>query len=69
MASISGFDIGFDGIPSDAVAAFGSITMSGDEYVRCSRCSYGGCDIRVSSCGCTVHAVSQSLRAVCTAQP
>lgn len=35
--------------------AFGSI--NGDEYVRCSRCGYGGCDVRVVGCGCTLHAV------------
>lgn len=29
----------------------------GDEYVRCNNCGYGGCDIRVSSCGCTLHTV------------
>jgi hypothetical protein len=52
--SIGGFDIGFSSFP----AAFGSIAMDGDEYVRCSRCGFGGCDVRVSGCGCTVHAVS-----------
>lgn len=49
-------DFGVDGIPSAAV--FGSIAMNGDEYVRCNRCGYGGCDVRVASCGCTLHAVS-----------
>ena len=34
-----------------------SIAMDGDEYVRCNRCGYGGCDVRVSTCGCTLHAV------------
>jgi hypothetical protein len=58
MASMGGFDIAFDNIPATAVAAFGSIAMDGDEYVRCTRCSYGGCDVRVSLCGCTLHAVS-----------
>jgi hypothetical protein len=29
-----------------------------DEYVRCTRCGYTGCDVRVSSCNCTFHAVS-----------
>ncbi|GKY95238.1 hypothetical protein MPSEU_000486500 [Mayamaea pseudoterrestris] len=50
--SIGGFDIGFSSFP----AAFGSIAMDGDEYVRCSRCGFGGCDVRVSGCGCTLHA-------------
>lgn len=40
----------------------GSMAMDGDEYVRCSRCGFGGCDVRVSSCGCTLHAV----RRICT---
>jgi hypothetical protein len=34
-----------------------SLAMDGDEYVRCNRCGYGGCDIRVASCGCTLHVV------------
>lgn len=38
--------------------------MNGDEYVRCSRCGYGGCDVRVSGCGCTLHAVSFVLFAL-----
>jgi hypothetical protein len=52
--TIGGFDIGFGSFP----AAFGTIAMDGDEYVRCSRCGFGGCDVRVSGCGCTLHAVS-----------
>ena len=64
MASMgSGFDMGFGSIPS-AAAAFGSIVMDGDEYVRCTKCGFGGCDVRVSICGCTMHAVS--LRSFCT---
>jgi hypothetical protein len=35
----------------------GSLSMNGDEYVRCNGCGYGGCDVRVSGCGCTLHAV------------
>ena len=55
MASIgAGFDMGL------GPAAFASISMDGDEYVRCTRCGYGGCDVRVSGCGCTLHAVSFS---------
>jgi hypothetical protein len=59
--------MGFDNIPAPALSAFGSIAMDGDEYVRCTRCSYGGCDVRVSLCGCTLHAVS--LRAPSTDLP
>jgi hypothetical protein len=36
--------------------------MNGEEYVRCNRCGHGGCDIRVSGCGCTLHAVSLSFQ-------
>mmetsp|Transcript_32360 Transcript_32360/g.78666 ORF Transcript_32360/g.78666 Transcript_32360/m.78666 type:complete len:714 (-) Transcript_32360:95-2236(-) len=36
-------------------AVFGNIAMNGDEYVRCNRCGYGGCDVRVQGCGCTLH--------------
>lgn len=58
MASLQGFDMGLvGGIP----AAFTSLTsMDGDEYVRCTRCGFGGCDVRVSGCGCTLHAVSEN---------
>jgi len=41
---------------SEATAdAFGGVVMNGDEYVRCARCSFGGCDVRVQGCGCTLH--------------
>lgn len=41
---------------SEATAdAFGSVVMNGDEYVRCTRCGFGGCDVRVKGCGCTLH--------------
>lgn len=29
--------------------------MSSAEYVRCVRCGFGGCDLRVSGCGCSLH--------------
>jgi hypothetical protein len=57
MASMGGFDMGLAGLPANA---FASITMDGDEYVRCSKCGYGGCDVRISSCGCVAHSVSFS---------
>lgn len=52
---MAGFDMSLGGLPP---AAFASITMDGDEYVRCSKCGYGGCDVRISVCGCTLHSVS-----------
>lgn len=55
-SSITGFDIDF-GISQHPSNVFASIAMDGDEYVRCSKCGHGGCDVRVSSCGCTLHAV------------
>ncbi|CAB9518905.1 phosphotransferase system component [Seminavis robusta] len=51
--------VGVGNIPSNAAAVvFGNsaLAMNGDEYVRCLTCGYGGCDIRVSGCGCTLHA-------------
>ena len=60
MATLDALDYEMGGIPSNAAAVFGSIAMNGDEYVRCNRCGYGGCDVRVSGCGCTMHAVSST---------
>ena len=57
MASLDLLDSEIGGIPSNAGAVFGSIAMNGDEYVHCNRCGYGGCDVRVAGCGCTMHAV------------
>jgi hypothetical protein len=56
MSSLDLLDADPGGIASNP-AVFGSIAMNGDEYVRCNRCGYGGCDVRVSGCGCTLHAV------------
>lgn len=61
MASTGGFDLGFVGLPSNVDAFVGSITMDSDDYVRCTNCGYGGCDVRVNLCGCTFHAVSVFL--------
>ena len=58
MATLDALDVDISGIPSSAAAVFGSIAMNGDEYVRCNRCGFGGCDVRVAGCGCTMHAVS-----------
>lgn len=54
--SMAGFD-DMSFLPSEAFA-LGTIAMDGgDEYVRCSKCGFGGCDVRVAPCGCTLHAV------------
>ena len=59
MASMEHYaDIGF--IPTEESFVACIATMDGDEYVRCNRCGFGGCDIRVSSCGCTLHAVRRT---------
>ena len=29
-----------------------------DDYIRCARCRHPGCDVQVSACGCSFHAVS-----------
>jgi hypothetical protein len=67
LASMEGYSVDIGLIPPEEEAfAVGSIAMDdsgGDEYVRCHRCGYGGCDIRVATCGCTAHAVRQ----MCTA--
>ncbi|KAG7350411.1 hypothetical protein IV203_009771 [Nitzschia inconspicua] len=50
-------DLGAAGLVSNPGLLFGNLAMSGgDEYVRCNRCGFGGCDLRVSGCGCTLHA-------------
>ena len=56
MASLDALDEGISLNPSSMFSP--NIAMSGDEYVRCNRCGFGGCDIRVAGCGCRFHAVS-----------
>jgi len=51
---MGGFELGLAVPPS---AVFDNIAMAGDEYVCCYRCGFGGCDVRVSGCGCTLHVV------------
>lgn len=58
--ALAAFDIGTLG--NIHAGTFASITMDGNEYVRCSKCSYGGCDVRISGCGCTLHTVSKRVR-------
>jgi hypothetical protein len=53
----------FDAIPQTSMIS--CLLANGDEYVRCSRCHFGGCDVRVEGCGCTLHVVSLSRRTVC----
>ena len=57
MSTLGAFEMDF-GIHAHAVNPFTGVGMDGDEYVRCSKCGHGGCDVRVSGCGCTLHAVS-----------
>jgi hypothetical protein len=56
---------GLNSTPSSA-SVFGSIAMNGDENVRCTKCGYGGCDVRVAGCSCTLHAVSWVKDFFCT---
>ena len=60
MATLDALDFELGGMmPSSAASILGgNLVMNGDEYVRCNRCGHGGCDVRVSGCGCTLHAVS-----------
>ena len=41
---------------------FGCLAPNGEEFIPCVRCGYRGCDVRVSGCGCTFHAVSYFAR-------
>jgi hypothetical protein len=58
--SMSGpvYDLGF--IPPDA---FGGVhhhqllSLDPEEFSRCGHCGFGGCDIRITVCGCVAHAV------------
>jgi len=55
MATLDALDIDIGGIGSNAM--FGaSLAIHGDEFSRCARCAFGGCDVKVSGCGCTFHA-------------
>jgi hypothetical protein len=58
MESTLAGGVGLDMMAFSVPAAFGSILMDGDEYVRCRHCGYGGCDLRIQcENGCTCHAV------------
>ena len=57
MAGLGGFDAGFGGAIPPNLSVFTNIAMDGDEYVRCVCCGFGGCDVRVTGCGCTMHSV------------
>jgi len=35
---------------------FSGTGVNGDEYVKCGMCGFGGCDLRIVGCGCTLHA-------------
>ena len=61
MSALDALDCEIGNIPSNATDVFGNIAMNGDEYVRCVRCSYGGCDLRVAGCGCTLHSVGDCV--------
>lgn len=50
--------IDYDDLLGAAVGFNGVVGVHGDEYVRCGVCSFGGCDLRIVGCGCTLHAVS-----------
>lgn len=57
MSTLDTLDIDIGGgITSNPGVLFGNTTMNSDEYARCNRCGYGGCDVRFVGCGCTMHA-------------
>eukprot|EP00536_Pseudo-nitzschia_multiseries_P003447 jgi/Psemu1/174565/gw1.53.155.1 len=53
MSSLDTLDMD---IGSNPAVLFGNGVISSDEYARCGRCGYGGCDVRYVGCGCTMHA-------------
>eukprot|EP00934_Nitzschia_sp_Nitz4_P001292 Nitzschia sp. Nitz4//scaffold42_size132992//106422//108774//NITZ4_003417-RA/size132992-augustus-gene-0.119-mRNA-1//-1//CDS//3329551772//1292//frame0 len=55
MSGLDVLDVDIGVISSNPASLFGGLAMNGDEYVRCNRCGFGGCDLRVSGCGCTFH--------------
>jgi hypothetical protein len=60
MTSLDAIDLEIGGgITSNPGILFGNTaitTMNSDEYARCNRCGYGGCDVRFVGCSCTMHA-------------
>jgi hypothetical protein len=63
MASTGGYDIGFDVSISSATVTPELFTSPLDdvEYLHCAKCNYGGCDVRVTLCGCTFHTVCRAF--------
>src|SRR5210317_528942 len=57
MSGLELLDADVGVMAANPASVFGNIAMNGDEYVRCNRCGFGGCDVRVQGCGCTLHAV------------
>ena len=47
-------------ISPEAIFSLVNANMNGDEYVSCVKCGFAGCDVRLSGCGCTLHAVSST---------
>jgi hypothetical protein len=57
MSTLDTLDIDIGGgITSNPAVLFGNTVTNSDEYARCNRCGYGGCDVRFVGCGCTMHA-------------
>eukprot|EP00537_Pseudo-nitzschia_pungens_P002866 CAMPEP_0172367172 /NCGR_PEP_ID=MMETSP1060-20121228/19420_1 /TAXON_ID=37318 /ORGANISM="Pseudo-nitzschia pungens, Strain cf. cingulata" /LENGTH=714 /DNA_ID=CAMNT_0013091311 /DNA_START=142 /DNA_END=2286 /DNA_ORIENTATION=- len=53
MTTLDTLDIDIGSNPS---ALFGNTVINSDDYARCARCGYGGCDVRFQGCGCAMHA-------------
>lgn len=54
MATLDALDIDIGAMTSNSM--FGtSLAIHGEEFSRCARCAFGGCDVKVSGCGCTFH--------------
>jgi len=42
--------------PIHAASQIGAIPYESEDITKCVRCSYVGCDLKVSGCGCSYHA-------------
>ena len=69
MDMLSDFDIGntMGGAPVGAATASNWNILSGnmgqaamvattDDNIRCNRCGFAGCDVKILGCGCVAHA-------------
>ena len=65
----SGIDFAFIDMAHDPSVDFSTSedfqSSSRTGFIECSRCRWGGCDVKISSCGCSYHAVSKNIDTSC----